>query len=67
MRIRLFGETRASLNTEVESTVRAREAENHVIIRDSQDVFDVTVVDLSTREVEWTSGWPEAFTRPYYV
>ena len=56
-------------NTEIRtiSVLRYDADNNHVIIRDSQDVFDVTVVDLRTREVESTTGWDWAFTKPYYV
>ena len=49
------------------SVLRYDSVNNHVIIRDSQDVFDVTMVDLRTREVESTTGWEWPFTKPYYV
>jgi len=47
------------------SVLRYDAEANHVIIRDSQDVFDVMEVDLSTREVEHHTGWGSF--DPFYV
>lgn len=47
------------------SVLRYDAVNNHIIIRDSQDVFDVMEVDLGTREVESHTGWGSFV--PFYV
>jgi len=50
------------------SVLRYDAGTNHVIVRDSEDQFDVMEVDLGTREVvRHTGGWPYELYVEYWI